>query len=212
MSRTRCDDSALAVVLSVGSLLQLLFAGGFWLVHQLAYWGINGVLYLIYHFNLLARYKIQAADKWPDRKLVIKCLTERAASTLLIQPVAMWFLYRPFVKYGLDVSAECSVQLAGCGLTSGVVLCARVQIHTPVPSAWTFLWQTCAFFVINDALFYWAHRLLHHPKLYGRIHKQHHEFKQSIGIAAEYAHPGKLAVLGVLCSLAAMLLTVFACR
>ena len=35
--------------------------------------------------------------------------------------------------------------------------------------------------------FYWAHRLLHHPLLYARFHKQHHEYKGTIGFAAEYA-------------------------
>ena len=40
----------------------------------------------------------------------------------------------------------------------------------------------------DDTLFYWIHRLLHHPRIYKHIHKQHHEFKQPVGIAVEYAH------------------------
>ena len=43
--------------------------------------------------------------------------------------------------------------------------------------------------MINDFAFYWAHRALHHPLLYARIHKQHHQFVASIGFAAEYATP-----------------------
>ena len=43
--------------------------------------------------------------------------------------------------------------------------------------------------VIEDALFYWGHRLLHHPKIYGKIHKRHHQFYTPVGVAAEYAHP-----------------------
>jgi sterol desaturase/sphingolipid hydroxylase (fatty acid hydroxylase superfamily) len=54
-------------------------------------------------------------------------------------------------------------------------------------------------FLVNDFLFYWAHRALHHPKLYGRIHKQHHLFKQTIGIAAEFAHPSILTFLHSYC-------------
>lgn len=34
-----------------------------------------------------------------------------------------------------------------------------------------------------------AHRTLHHPLLYGRIHKVHHAYRRSIGLASEYAHP-----------------------
>jgi sterol desaturase/sphingolipid hydroxylase (fatty acid hydroxylase superfamily) len=39
--------------------------------------------------------------------------------------------------------------------------------------------------------FYWAHRFLHHPLLYARLHKQHHEYKGPIGFAAEYATVGE---------------------
>jgi sterol desaturase/sphingolipid hydroxylase (fatty acid hydroxylase superfamily) len=41
----------------------------------------------------------------------------------------------------------------------------------------------------NEWLFYWCHRLLHTKWMYARIHKQHHEYIGSMGIAAEYAHP-----------------------
>ena len=40
--------------------------------------------------------------------------------------------------------------------------------------------------MVDDTLFYWSHRLLHHPKIYGMIHKKHHTFKHTIGIAVEY--------------------------
>jgi sterol desaturase/sphingolipid hydroxylase (fatty acid hydroxylase superfamily) len=43
--------------------------------------------------------------------------------------------------------------------------------------------------MIEDTMFYWVHRALHHPLLYGRCHKIHHEYKTTIGIASEYAHP-----------------------
>ncbi len=38
-----------------------------------------------------------------------------------------------------------------------------------------------------DTTFYWSHRALHHPALYKHFHKQHHEYKGTIGFAAEYA-------------------------
>ncbi len=46
---------------------------------------------------------------------------------------------------------------------------------------------TCLVFL--DAAFYWSHRLLHHPAMYKHFHKQHHEYKGTIGFAAEYASP-----------------------
>ena len=42
---------------------------------------------------------------------------------------------------------------------------------------------------VDDTLFYWLHRLLHHPRIYRHVHKQHHEFHHPVGLATEYAHP-----------------------
>jgi len=39
-----------------------------------------------------------------------------------------------------------------------------------------------------DCMFYWSHRLLHHPSIYRSVHKHHHKFINSIGPAASYAH------------------------
>ena len=42
---------------------------------------------------------------------------------------------------------------------------------------------------LNDVLFYFAHRMLHHKSIYKYIHKAPHRFKASSGLAAEFAHP-----------------------
>lgn len=57
------------------------------------------------------------------------------------------------------------------------------------PSSLTVIKQVVFFMVMEDLLFYWSHRLLHHPRLYPHIHKRHHEFKDTVSIASEYAHP-----------------------
>jgi len=44
--------------------------------------------------------------------------------------------------------------------------------------------------VVNEILFYFAHRMFHEVEwLYKNVHKQHHQFIGTIGFAAEYAHP-----------------------
>ena len=43
--------------------------------------------------------------------------------------------------------------------------------------------------VLEDFGFYWLHRLFHCSYLYKTIHKQHHYYNPTIGIAATYAHP-----------------------
>ena len=49
--------------------------------------------------------------------------------------------------------------------------------------------QLVFFMLVEDCLFYWVHRFLHSGWVYGHIHKQHHEFKETVSICSEYAHP-----------------------
>lgn len=41
----------------------------------------------------------------------------------------------------------------------------------------------------QEITFYYSHRWLHTPSMYGRVHKLHHQFTAPIGAAAEYAEP-----------------------
>ncbi|CUG67619.1 Hypothetical protein, putative [Bodo saltans] len=68
----------------------------------------------------------------------------------------------------------------------------------PVPGILTLLLQYVVAFLFTDGIFYWTHRLLHTPMLYRWIHKQHHQFYVTIGLAAEYAHPIELLFGNVL--------------
>ena len=58
------------------------------------------------------------------------------------------------------------------------------------PSAFTILWQIVVFVMMEDALFYASHRLLHWSKfLYKHVHKFHHRFHYTLSIASECTHP-----------------------
>jgi len=57
------------------------------------------------------------------------------------------------------------------------------------PSSWEIIFQTIFFMICEDCTFYWSHRLLHMEFFYNRIHKQHHEFNNTISVGAEYCHP-----------------------
>lgn len=45
------------------------------------------------------------------------------------------------------------------------------------------------FIVLHDAYFYWTHRLLHHPKLFSRIHALHHRSTSPTPFAGFALHP-----------------------
>ena len=57
------------------------------------------------------------------------------------------------------------------------------------PSPFEIMWHITCCLIIEDFGFYWLHRLFHTSYLYKAIHKKHHNYKKTVGIAATYAHP-----------------------
>jgi len=67
----------------------------------------------------------------------------------------------------------------------------------PFP-AWTKMaYQILLFFIFEDAFHYVAHQALHYGPLYRNIHKIHHKYSAPFGLAAEYAHPAEVLILGM---------------
>lgn len=66
----------------------------------------------------------------------------------------------------------------------------------PFPSVYKMAYQIAIFFVIEDAWHYWMHRAMHWGPLYKNIHKIHHQYSAPFGLAAEYASPIEVMVLG----------------
>jgi methylsterol monooxygenase len=97
-------------------------------------------------------------------------------------------------------------------------LCEAFGLSTwqvPFPSWKTQLPQLAFFFVFEDMFHYFgtpmsihslprddpdplspAHKALHTGSLYKRIHKIHHKYSAPFGLAAEYAHPAEVGILG----------------
>jgi sterol desaturase/sphingolipid hydroxylase (fatty acid hydroxylase superfamily) len=70
--------------------------------------------------------------------------------------------------------------------TGGNVLNSNPEMY---PTALEMFTQITVCMLIEDCAFYWSHRMLHSSWLYGKVHKKHHEFTATIGLAATYAHP-----------------------
>ena len=60
-----------------------------------------------------------------------------------------------------------------------------MTMDMPIPGFLQVFQQYSLALVFLDAAFYWSHRMLHTPYFYKTVHKQHHEFKGSIGFASE---------------------------
>lgn len=57
-------------------------------------------------------------------------------------------------------------------------------------------YQIAVFFVLEDTWHYFLHRALHWGPLYKMIHKIHHQYSAPFGLAAEYASPIEVMLLG----------------
>ena len=72
-----------------------------------------------------------------------------------------------------------------------------LSTSVPFPSLWTMASQIAIFFVMEDTWHYWTHRAMHiSPFLYKNIHKIHHQYSAPFGLAAEYASPIEVLMLG----------------
>ena len=96
----------------------------------------------------------------PSSALVAGAMRRAALSHLALQPLALWLCFGVF----------------------GV----RNDRADPLP---TVLLHLAACQLAECTLFFLSHRLLHTSFLYTRLHKVHHEFKGTVSVAAEHAHP-----------------------
>jgi len=138
-----------------------------WASPTITFWILNVFLYLIYHYNLFSQYKIQGTQKWPNESLVRKATVDTLINHLVARPITAYYFYGLHKYFG---GADWSM-------------------NAPLPSLPTILYSFVVYMIVNDTLFYWSHRALHHPSVYKRFHKQHHEFHVSLGITTEYASP-----------------------
>ncbi len=77
-----------------------------------------------------------------------------------------------------------------------VFVALGIEKNAPLPGVLTVLGTLVLAFLIEDAWHYFAHRALHHPWAYKRIHHIHHKYVAPFGPAANYAHPAETLFTG----------------
>lgn len=134
----------------------------------IVFWTSNGflmILDLTGQPKFLLKYKIQKGKNVPvDGQALVSAVLLVLFNQLV---VSMPFMYVVFMV----------MKWRGCSFG---------------PELPTFHWVLCeliVFTIVEEIMFYYFHRLLHHPKLYRHIHKKHHEWTAPIGVTSIYAHP-----------------------
>ncbi|RAO72965.1 uncharacterized protein BHQ10_008977 [Talaromyces amestolkiae] len=139
-------------------------------MHEVVYFGRALPWILIDTLGLFKKYKIQD-NKIPTLKEQWECARLVLLSHFTVELPQIW-LFHPMAQY--------------FGLTTTV----------PFPSLWTMAYQIAIFFVMEDTWHYFLHRALHWGPLYKAIHKIHHQYSAPFGLAAEYASPIEVMLLG----------------
>ncbi|EAU37737.1 C-4 methylsterol oxidase [Aspergillus terreus NIH2624] len=139
-------------------------------MHEIVYFGRSLPWIIIDSLGLLKNYKIQN-NKIPSLREQWDCAKFVLLSHFTVELPQIW-LFHPMAQF--------------FGLSTSV----------PFPSLWTMAYQIAIFFVLEDTWHYFSHRALHWGPLYKAIHKIHHQYSAPFGMAAEYASPIEVMILG----------------
>jgi len=144
-------------------------------------YAIFGILFwVIDKFKLLDKYKVQDTKYVTDLDYW-QCLMN------LLQNYIVIILPLVYIAYPIFSFFEFTTAL-------------------PLPSLFVFSFQFFFCMVVEDICHYWLHRMLHWPWLYKNIHKIHHQYATPFGLAASYAHPLEVLILGFATFLGPMLI------
>ncbi|KAI0699497.1 C-4 methyl sterol oxidase [Cerioporus squamosus] len=141
------------------------------LLHEIVYFGRCIPWIIIDSMPYFRKWKLQPT-KIPTAQEQWECTKQVLFSHFMVELPVIW-LFHPMAEY--------------FGMSTWQV---------PFPSWKNQAAQVAFFFVFEDMFHFFAHRALHWGPLYKNIHKIHHKYSAPFGLAAEYAHPAEVMILG----------------
>ncbi|KAH9927603.1 C4-methyl sterol oxidase [Fomitopsis serialis] len=156
------------------------------LLHEIVYFGRCIPWIIIDSMPYFRKWKLQA-NKIPSSQEQWECTKQVLYSHFTIELPMIWFFHPMAEMFNMSTW------------------------QVPFPSWKIMAPQIALFFVFEDIFHYFAHQALHWGPLYKHIHKIHHKYSAPFGLAAEYAHPAEVMILGT-GTIAGPLLYCYFCR
>ncbi|XP_063063244.1 fatty acid hydroxylase domain-containing protein 2-like isoform X2 [Engraulis encrasicolus] len=147
---------------------ETLFFLGTMLIPKATFWLLNGLLMVVDSTgkpSFITRYRIQQDKNSPVDP-------ERLRRAVKVALCNQLFLSGPMV-----LAAHQLVKATG------------EPLHPQLPTFPRVLVELSFCLLVQEVLFYYSHRMFHHPALYKHIHKMHHEWTAPMGVVSVYAHP-----------------------
>ncbi|XP_044978775.1 very-long-chain aldehyde decarbonylase GL1-10-like [Hordeum vulgare subsp. vulgare] len=158
------------------------------------------------------RYSASVPDRWLHlhsvaMTMVVYTLAPLPLALLELRTPAAAAPYKlqPRARHSLAVFLRCYVESVRVLLLLGPCLLVsytdtkimEMPTGLPLPSMGEVAAQLAVYFLVEDYINYWIHRLLHTKWCYDKIHSVHHEFTAPMGYAVWYDHWAEKLLLSV---------------
>lgn len=155
---------------------------------------VASVLISMFAFMLFAGPLTWLAAKAPPAFERYRIQSRRPKPQTLLWPSIKWWFLN-------NVLLALSVILAW-------PLLRLTGVHAgPLPAWYIVVAQLLFFIFLDDFLFYWAHRTLHTPWLFKRIHGWHHTIYTPWAVTGHYMHPLEYIITGSVALIGPILLS-----